>query len=182
MKNKFLIPILILLSGIFLGTLFSEYIVPKIKLELLTILKRSAEIPPPILPSEKESPKLCQKIKEGIEVSLTEQKLRMCEQGEALAEFIVSTGKEETATPAGEFWVIKKSPMLYSKLANSWLPFWVGFYQDFGFHELPIDGEGKRVGEAKIGKQDSLGCVRLKVGDAEKLYNFAEIGAKIVIY
>lgn len=146
------------------------------------ISKKGIDFPVEISSSEKETQLLCQKVKQGIEVDLTGQKLRMCEQGKFIAQFSVSTGKQETPTPVGEFAVIKKSSMLYSKLAESWLPFWIGFQGDYGFHELPINEAGKRIGEDKIGTPDSLGCVRLKVGDAERVYNWAEIGTKIVIY
>lgn len=182
MKNKFLIPILILLIGIFLGILFLKYIVPQV--ELLLIPKGEIESLPEIPAPEKESQLLCPKIKNGIEVNITEQKVRLCEGGKAIEEFLVSTGKKETPTRTGEFFVIKKSSMIDSTITGRrlWLPFWVGFYQDYGFHELPIDEEGKRLGEDKIGKQDSLGCIRLKVGEAEKLYQFVEIGTKILIF
>lgn len=180
LRKNFLVFFLIFLIGILLGILFTKYIVPNV--ELLLFSKKNIKYQSSTVPTQKETQILCQKIKQGIEVSMSEQKLRMCEQGKALAEFTVSTGKQETPTPTGEFAVIKKSPVLYSKIAESWLPFWVGFYQDFGLHELPINKEGKRIGEDKIGEPDSLGCVRLKVGDAEKLYQWTEIGAKIVIY
>ncbi len=95
----------------------------------------------------------------------------------------ILTGKKETPTPTGSFRVIYKTPLLYSSLAQSWMPFWVGFYGDYGLHELPISKEDeKRIGEDKIGQPDSIGCIRLKVGDAEKVYNFSEIGMRIIIF
>lgn len=149
---------------------------------MFLISKKGIESPSLSVAPKSETQTLCQEIKNGIEVSLKEQKTRICEDGKAREEFTVSTGKNETPTPRGEFSVIYKTPMLYSKIAESWLPFWIGFQGDYGFHELPINLNGKRVGEAQIGETDSLGCIRLKVGDAEKLYNWAKIGAKIIIF
>lgn len=190
MKNA-LIFIMIFSTGILSGILLTKYLAPKIdllvlsKVPTLSGLLQTSKIPEPLhspAPREKVQP-LCQKIaKRGIEVDLTLQKLRMCQDGKAVAELIISSGKKENETPTGEFNVITKSSMLYSKLANSWLPLWVGFKDDYGFHEVPISSEGRRVGEDKIGEPDSLGCIRLKVGDAEKVYKFAEIGTKIVIF
>jgi len=180
LRKNFLVYFLIFLIGILLGILFFKYTVPN--LELFLVSKRKIEVPQTLPSGEKKTELFCQKLKEGIEVSLTEQKLRLCENGKAREEFTVSTGKKETPTPTGEFTVIKKSPMIYSKLAESWLPFWVGFYQDYGFHELPITETGERIGETEIGKPGSLGCVRLKVGESEKLYQFAQIGMKVLIY
>jgi len=107
----------------------------------------------------------------------------MCEDGKAIEEFPVSTGKKETPTPVGVFRVIYKTPLLYSTLARSWLPFWIGFYGDYGIHELPISKEQeKRIGENEIGQPDSIGCIRLKVGAAERVYRWAEIGTRVIIF
>jgi len=181
-KSRLLTFLLVFLLGVLGGVLISEYLIPKIsplvfKKEEKVSLKKEGNL-------EKNQPKKgCQKIKvgKGIEVDLSHQKVRLCEDGEALEEFLVSTGKRENPTPVGTFRVIKKAPMIYSKVANCWLPFWIGFYDDYGFHELPITNEGKRIGEDKIGHPASLGCIRLKTGDAEKLYHFAKIEMKVVI-
>jgi hypothetical protein len=183
LRKNFLIFLLIVFIGIFLGILFSKYIIPQVELFLIPEreIKPLSEIPS----AKKEIQFSCQKIENGIEVELTTQRVRLCENGKAIEEFSVSTGKRETPTPTGEFFVIKKSPMITSTITDRrlWLSFWVGFYQDYGFHELPIDDEtGKRVGETEIGKPASLGCVRLKVGEAEKLYQFAKDRTKVVIF
>jgi len=63
------------------------------------------------------------------------------------------------------------------------LPFWIGFYGDYGIHELPISKEQeKRIGENEIGQPASLGCVRLEVRAAEVVYHWVEIGTKIIIF
>jgi hypothetical protein len=181
MKNKFLIFILIFVIGILSGILLLKYINLQ---KTFSFLYNNPEIgsPPLLVPPKSETQTLCQEIKNGIEVSLKEQKTRICEDGKALEEFSVSTGKQDTPTPTGEFSVTYKTPVLYSKIAESWLPFWIGFHEDHGFHELPINLNGKRVGEDKIGETDSLGCIRLKIGDAEKIYQRVKIGTKIIIF
>jgi len=119
----------------------------------------------------------------AVEVDLSKQKLRMCEDGKIIEQFSISSGKKESPTPSGSFKVIYKSLMIYSKIAGCWLPFWVGFEGNYGFHEVPIcDGEEKRIGQEQIGQPVSLGCIRLKVEEAERLYNWAEIGTGVEIY
>lgn len=178
---------LLFLIGILLGILLSQSIIPKLEALFFSILS-PAERPPQILrePAQKKEIEIfCQKIQKrrGVEVDLSQQKLRICEKGKAIEEFRVSTGKKETPTPTGEFKVIYKTPLLYSTLVESWLPFWVGFYRDYGFHELPISKEkAERIGEDKIGQPDSIGCIRLNVGDAERFYHWAEIGMRIIIF
>ena len=167
------------LAGTLAGVLISQWMEKEISIPEQEIKKKVENIEP----AEQEIYIFCHKIQDGIEVDLSRQKLRLCEEGIAVEEFQVSTGKKETPTPTGEFRVIHKTPMLFSRIAGAWLPFWVGFYNDYGFHELPIDTEtNKRIGEDKIGQPASLGCIRLKVNDAEKLYHWAEIDTKVLIF
>jgi len=173
--------VLLFLLGAIVGVFFSNQIVSTLKGLFYP------EEKPPItnLPNGNEQKeKLCQiQEQKSIEVDLTEQKLVLCDKGKAIEEFSVSTGEKETPTISGHFNVIRKTAMLYSRIADCWLPFWVGFNGDYGFHELPIcEKDQKRIGEDEIGQPVSLGCVRLKIGEAETLYNFAEMGMPVVIY
>lgn len=129
------------------------------------------------------APKGDVKVKKQIKVDLGKQKVYLFENGQNKREYPISSGKLETPTPAGNFRVIHKQDMLYSKITDCWLPFWVGFTMDgqYGFHETPIC-EGERTGEDKIGVPDSAGCIRLKLGDAEEFYNWAEIETPVEIY
>ena len=185
MRKNFLIFVLVFLVGVLAGMFLFKNVLPRLELFLKPNVSAPSASSPAINNKKKvKTGILCQKIKQGkgIEVNINSQKVRMCEDGKAVKEFTVSTGKKESPTPKGEFRVIKKSAMIYSKIAGDWLPFWVGFYDGFGFHGLPISDSGQRIGEKELGKPASLGCVRLRVSDAEKLYHFAEIGMKVVIF
>jgi hypothetical protein len=118
-----------------------------------------------------------------IEVDLSQQKMKTFEDERMVNEFLISTGSGENHTPTGRFRIYNKSIMVYSNIAECWLPFWVGFTSDglYGFHELPICEEGRK-GLEKIGEPASLGCVRLGVKDAEVFYKWVEIGTPVVIY
>lgn len=181
-KYFFLSLFLTFFIGAFLGALYLQPIIlPERSPQLgdKTPVYPAPPQPPPIIQG------LCQKIQtgKGVEVDISQQVLRMCEGGRVIEEMSVSTGRKETPTPVGSFRVISKKPMLYSRLANSWLPFWVGIYSDYGFHETPISrDEEKRIGEDEIGQPTSMGCVRLRVGDAERFYHWAEIGMRVIIY
>ena len=117
-----------------------------------------------------------------VKVDLSLQKVFLLEKGKLVAEYLISSGKPETPTPVGKFRVILKQDMLYSKIAGCWLAFWVGFTDNgqYGFHEMPICN-GKREGEDKLGQPASLGCLRLKLGDAEKFYRWVNLETPIEI-
>lgn len=123
------------------------------------------------------------KVRKQIKVDLGLQKAYLFENGQIVKEYPISSGKLETPTPTGKFRIINKSPMIYSKITDCWLPFWAGFTNDgkYGFHEVPIC-EGERVGTKEIGKPVSAGCIRLKQGDAEEFYNWAETETPVEIY
>lgn len=122
-------------------------------------------------------------VKKQVKVDLGQQKVFLFENGNFVREYAISSGLPETPTPTGKFRVIYKQDMVYSEVTKCWLPFWVGFTNDgkYGFHEVPIC-EGKRVGEAEIGQPASAGCIRLKLGDAEEFYRWADEGVPIVVY
>lgn len=181
--------LLFILIGIILGIFVSQIIIPKIETLLIPILEKFSEEEASVRSDQISAPKkeilaVCKETQKGkwAEVVLEQQKLRMCENGNLIQEFQISSGKKESPTPTGWFRVIYKTPVLYSNLAQSWMPFWVGFGGDYGFHELPVSKEKEaRVGGDKIGQPDSIGCIRLNVGDAEKFYKWAEIETRIVI-
>jgi lipoprotein-anchoring transpeptidase ErfK/SrfK len=52
----------------------------------------------------------------------------------------------------------------------------------FGLHELPIWPNGYREGQDHLGIPVSHGCIRLGVGPAQFLYNWAEVGTPVIIY
>ncbi|OGF19635.1 hypothetical protein A3G56_00360 [Candidatus Falkowbacteria bacterium RIFCSPLOWO2_12_FULL_45_10] len=96
--------------------------------------------------------------------------------------FPISTGKRGTETPAGQYQVIEKNPRRWSSLAKLWMPYWLMFdRRGFGVHELPEWNDGTKEGADHLGIPVSHGCVRLGVGPAERLYNWAEIGTKVFV-
>jgi hypothetical protein len=178
-KNPFLKILISFLVGLILGILIFQHFIFK---DFLSHNQAFTKIK--ILPKIKKNEKeffLPETLKKKVKVDLSKQKMILFGNGKKLGEFSISSGKKESPTPTGKFRVINKAPMIYSKITDCWLPFWVGFLKDYGFHEIPICEE-KRKGEKEIGKAASLGCIRLKVGEAEKFYQWVEIGTEIEIY
>ncbi|MBN2854197.1 L,D-transpeptidase [Patescibacteria group bacterium] len=99
-----------------------------------------------------------------------------------IGSFPVSAGQASMPTPKGNFKIINKHPKAWSSY-GLWMPYWLGLGTGrFGFHELPIWPSGYREGEDHLGLAVSHGCIRLGVGPAEFLYNWAEVGTPVLIY
>jgi lipoprotein-anchoring transpeptidase ErfK/SrfK len=126
------------------------------------------------------------KIKTGkyIDINLSAQILSIFEEGKLLNSFMISSGKNGMNTPKIETKIYNKFPRAYSKAYGLFMPFWMAIVGDgkFGLHELPEWPSGYKEGANHLGIPVSHGCVRLGVGPAEQVYNFAEIGTPVVIY
>ena len=125
------------------------------------------------------------KIKEGkyIDINLAKQQLSIFENGERLGTYKVSTGKRGMATPTGTFRVIAKRGRAWSRKYNLYMPYFMQFTgAGHGIHELPEWKNGYKEGANHLGIPVSHGCVRLGVGPAAKVYNWAEIGTPIVVH
>lgn len=99
-----------------------------------------------------------------------------------IGSFSISSGSYSMATPKGSYKIINKHPLAWSSY-GLWMPYWMGLGTGkFGFHELPIWPSGYREGESHLGIPVSHGCIRLGVGPAEFLYNWADVGTPVEIY
>lgn len=121
-------------------------------------------------------------LQKAIVVHLKTQKLEQRLGGVTLATFTVSSGKASTPTPVGTFAVMSKYPRAWSRLAGLWMPWWMQFTkQGAGLHELPEWPSGAKEGAAHLGRPVSHGCVRLGVGPAKILYDWAPVGTPVIV-
>lgn len=119
-----------------------------------------------------------------IDVNLEAQVLGIFEDGKNLDFFMISSGKRGMDTPKGETKIYNKFPRAYSKEYGLFMPHWMAVAQSgkFGLHELPEWPNGYKEGTSHLGTPVSHGCVRLGVGAAKTVYEWAEIGTPVVIY
>jgi len=119
-----------------------------------------------------------------IDINLTSQILTIFLDGKLLDSYMVSTGKRGMETPKGEFQTHNKSPRAWSKAYGLFMPYWMAVAPDgkFGIHELPEWPGGYKEGANHLGTPVSHGCIRLGVGPAQRVYDWADIGTKVVIY
>lgn len=119
-----------------------------------------------------------------IDISLKNQIMVIFQEGEALDAFLISSGKRGMDTPKGSFQIHNKYPRTWSRKYKLFMPYWMAFVGSgqFGIHELPEWPGGYKEGANHLGTPVSHGCVRLGVGSAEKVYEWAEIGTPVIIH
>ncbi len=118
----------------------------------------------------------------AIIIDLSDQRLSYYQDGFRIATTPASTGKPSTPTPIGEYAINNKSPRAWSRPAQLWMPYWMSFIGGtYGIHELPEWPGGIKEGADHLGTPVSGGCVRLGVGPAQTLYEWAEIGTPVIV-
>ena len=119
-----------------------------------------------------------------IDINLSSQMLSLFQDGALLDSYPVSTGRIGMETPRGTHAIANKSPRAWSRKYGVFLPYWMAITPNgvFGIHELPENPSGDREGANDLGIPVSHGCVRLDIGPAERVYNWAEIGTPVVVY
>lgn len=119
-----------------------------------------------------------------IDISLEFQNLVIFEDGKALSAHLISSGKRRMETPQGEFRIENKTPRAWSKKYGLFMPYWMAFLPSgqMGIHELPEWPGGYKEGRNHLGIPVSHGCVRLGIGDAKEVYEWAEIGTPVIIH
>jgi len=117
-----------------------------------------------------------------IEVNLSQQIMYLIEGNNQIGSYTVSTGAWDTPTPIGTRTISSKDAMAWSSKYGLYMPYWNDIGGGYGIHELPEWPGGYKEGETHLGIPVSHGCIRLGVGSAEFVYNWAPIGTPVVIH
>ncbi len=121
-------------------------------------------------------------LQKSIHINLARQQLEPMVNGVAIANYPISSGLPRLPTPVGNFKVLQKNPRAWSQASKLWMPYWMHFSgRGHGIHELPEWPNGRKEGESHLGQRASHGCVRLGVGAAKKIYDWAPVGTPVVI-
>ncbi len=140
-----------------------------------------AKAPAPA-PQSAEPPPNVPRSGKAIEVSISEQELRAWEDGEVVMETPVSTGDPGRDTPKGEFEILSKTPNHWSTQYHVDMPHAMRVVRGIFIHEVPIAPDGRRLGVDDLGEPVSAGCIRVGIGDAERLYHWTDVGTRVVIH
>jgi lipoprotein-anchoring transpeptidase ErfK/SrfK len=70
----------------------------------------------------------------------------------------------------------------YSSTMQYFVRFTRGSNAAIGFHDIPVDSQGRRVQSPRqLGQPLSSGCIRQRRPDARALWDFAPIGTRVVV-
>jgi LysM repeat protein len=117
-------------------------------------------------------------------IDISEQHLYAYQDNQLVFSLVVSTGTGDS-TRVGSFKVLDKIPRAYSSRFNIWMPDWLGIYWsgtlENGIHGLPLLMNGVELWGNLIGQPATYGCIESRTADIKKLYDWAEIGTRVII-
>ena len=118
-----------------------------------------------------------------IEISIAKQRLTAWRDGKVVYRFVISTGRAGYETPPGHYKILEKYENRWSRKWSVWMPYAMRWYQGYFIHQLPHkDGSSYNIGASKLGRPDSHGCVRVNVGDAERLFRWTKVGTPVWVH
>ncbi len=105
-------------------------------------------------------------------IALSEQKMTIWDDGEAIARITVSTGVEKHPTPTGLFSIMIKKRFHRSNIySDAPMPF---------MQRITWSGIALHQGRV-TGRPASHGCIRLPAGTAQRLFTYTPIGCRVII-
>jgi len=129
-----------------------------------------------------------QKFEKKILIDISEQRLYAYQEINGVVklflEAIISSGLDDTPTPVGTFQISYKTPSRYMQgpvppdLEQYYDLPGVPYVMYFSENGLAIHGT---YWHDKFGQKWSHGCVNLRTEDAERLYEFTDLGTKVIV-
>jgi hypothetical protein len=121
-------------------------------------------------------------------VSLSEQRVRVYENGSLKWDWITSTGIDDSPTAPGIFQIQSHEPNAYAANWDLWMPHFMGVYRPVptspfmnGFHGFPTQGGSQILWTNSLGRRVTYGCILLSNENAIVLYEWAEPGVVVEI-
>lgn len=121
-----------------------------------------------------------------IVVKISTQNLKCYEGTDVVCDFIISSGLPGLDTPTGNFKIERKRDVAYSSAYDLYMNYWMAFTSNeaYGIHELPYWKYSWGIvteGANHLGVKVSHGCVRLGIGSAKQVYDWAPVGTPVEI-
>jgi hypothetical protein len=114
-----------------------------------------------------------------IAADLDHMKITLYENGSSTATYsILSKGRPGTPweTPSGYYSIKTKEPLHFSTIGKVYMPFSMQFYGNYFIHGWTFYPDGTPVSASFSG-----GCIKLSTADAQSVFNFADLGTKVLV-
>jgi len=155
---------------------------PKDPRPVVPSMNPTPSVPPPPAPV-RLNPDPMHRSGDLIEVSIDKQRLTAWRDGAIVFRFVISTGRPGYETPTGHYKILDKTENRWSRKWSVWMPYAMRWHEGYFIHQLPHkDGSSYNIGASKLGTPDSHGCVRVNVGDAERLFNWTAVGTPVWVH
>ncbi len=140
----------------------------------LIIPSKDQLLPLPVIPGKR------------VVISISQQRMVVYQAGQAVQQFIISTGIDRSPTQPGVFQVQTHVKDAYASVWDLNMPNFLGIYEAWpgfmnGIHGLPTLSNGRRLWANILGKPASYGCIILDLPAAQWLYDWAEDGVVVEI-
>ena len=123
-----------------------------------------------------------------IVVSMSEQRVRVYENGDLKWDWLASTGITSSPTWPGIYQIISHEPNAYAANWDLWMPNFMGVYRpipgtDFtnGFHGFPTRSGSQLLWTNSLGTRVTYGCILLSDANIQTLYEWAQEGVVVEI-
>ncbi len=142
--------------------------------EELAIPSKDDLLPLPVIPGKR------------IVIDLSQQRLKVFQDGQSLGNHVISTGIDRSPTQPGVFQVQSHDRNAYASVWDLYMPDFLGIYEAWpgfmnGIHGLPTLSNGQRLWANVLGRPASYGCIILDLQTAHWLYDWAENGVVVEI-
>lgn len=123
-----------------------------------------------------------------IVVSISQQRVRVYENGQLKWDWAASTGINDSPTWPGVYQVILHDPNAYAANWNLYMPWFLGVYRPVpgaaftnGFHGFPTRGGSQLLWTNSLGTRVTYGCILVSSDNAKLLYDWAQEGVVVEI-
>lgn len=114
-----------------------------------------------------------------VAADLDHMRMTLYENGSSTATYpILSKGRPGTPweTPSGYYSIKTKEPLHFSSIGKVYMPFSMQFYGNYFIHGWTFYPDGTPVSASYSG-----GCIKLSTADAQSVFNFVDLGTKVLV-
>ena len=121
-------------------------------------------------------------------MSLSEQRVKVYENGQVKWDWPASSGIDSSPTSPGVFQIQSQEELAYASNWDLWMPSFMGIYRPVpnsafmnGFHGFPTRNGQTLLWTNSLGKPATYGCILISSENAEQLFAWAEEGIVVEV-